>query len=174
MIFVGTHDHRMLGGCHVVADQQLFVKLLTGAQSGKFDRNIAMQVLFRTNAQARQVNHLLGEFDDLHWLAHVQNEHIAALPHGTRLDHQLRGFGDRHEIASDFRVGDRQGPTGLDLAMKQRNHRARRSQHVTKTHHGETGLVHPRHIGLVAEQHRGDFVTECLQGQLGQDAWCCP
>jgi hypothetical protein len=37
MIFVGTHDHRVLGCGDVVADQQRFVKLLTWTQPRELD-----------------------------------------------------------------------------------------------------------------------------------------
>lgn len=44
VIFVGTHDHRMLSGRHVVTDQQLLVEFFTRAQASELDRNVAMQV----------------------------------------------------------------------------------------------------------------------------------
>ncbi|MNK91773.1 hypothetical protein D3C87_1118880 [compost metagenome] len=64
------------------------------------------------------MNHLLGELDNPHRLPHVQYEDITALPHGTCLNNQLRGFGNCHEVSSDLWVGDRQWPPRLDLFVK--------------------------------------------------------
>ncbi|MNP59481.1 hypothetical protein D3C76_1544800 [compost metagenome] len=67
------------------------------------------------------MDHFFCQFDDPHRLAHVQNEDIAPLPHRTGLDDQLRGFGNGHEVTGDFRMGDRQWATCLDLAVEQRD-----------------------------------------------------
>ncbi|MND93927.1 hypothetical protein D3C80_861300 [compost metagenome] len=71
------------------------------------------------------MDHLLGQFNDFHGLAHVQDKNIPPLPHGTRLNHQLRRFRDGHEVSSDLRMRDRQRTTRLDLLVKQRNDRTR-------------------------------------------------
>ncbi|MNC50867.1 hypothetical protein D3C75_1001330 [compost metagenome] len=97
------------------------------------------------------MDHLLGQLDDPHRLAHVQDKNIAALPHGARLNHQLRRFRDGHEVTSDLRMGNRQWPARLDLFVKQRNDRTRRPQNIAKTYHGEARLVYPRNVGVVTE-----------------------
>ncbi|MCY1375119.1 hypothetical protein D9M69_625080 [compost metagenome] len=84
-----------------------------------------MQVFLRAHAQAGQMDHLLGQFDDPHRLAHVQDKDITALSHGARLDHQLCRFRDGHEVSSDLRMRDRQRTARLDLFVKQRNDRTR-------------------------------------------------
>ncbi|MNO99511.1 hypothetical protein D3C76_912820 [compost metagenome] len=122
-VLVGTHDHRVTGGDHVVANQQLFIELLARTQPSELDGDIAEWITLGADTETGQVNHLFRQFDDPHRLAHVEHEHIAALAHRARLDHQLRGFGDGHEIAGDLRVGDGQWATGLDLLVEQRNHR---------------------------------------------------
>ncbi|MNP15376.1 hypothetical protein D3C76_1077300 [compost metagenome] len=71
------------------------------------------------------MDHLLGQLDDPHRLAHVQDKNIAALPHGARLNHQLRRFRDGHEVSSDLRMRDSQRTARLDLFVKQRNDRTR-------------------------------------------------
>jgi|688.fasta_scaffold492866_2 hypothetical protein len=64
---------------------------------------------------ARQLHHAAGQVDDFDGLAHVQHKHIAALPHGTGLNHQLRSLGDGHEVAVDFGMRRGDGATVFDL-----------------------------------------------------------
>ncbi|MNF58708.1 hypothetical protein D3C84_402760 [compost metagenome] len=114
------------------------------------------------------MNHLLRQLGDAHRLAHVEHEHIAPLPHGAGLDHQLRRFGDGHEIAGDLRMSYGHRPTTLDLLAEQRDHRAGRTQHIAETHHGKAGLVDLMHTaGIVVEQGCG-LATERLQHHLSQ------
>ncbi|MNI57207.1 hypothetical protein D3C73_1122540 [compost metagenome] len=114
------------------------------------------------------MDHLLGQLDDPHRLAHVQDKDITALSHGARLDHQLCRFRDGHEVSSDLRMRDRQRTARLDLFVKQRNDRTRRSQDITKPHHREARFVHTGNIARITEQHRGQFTAQRLQRQLGK------
>ena len=91
----------------------------------------------RALGQARQVDHRARQVGDAHRLAHVEHEHVAAARHRARLDDELRRLGDQHEVANDVRVGDRDGPAGLDLAPEQRHHRSRRAEHVAEADHRE-------------------------------------
>ncbi|MNN52544.1 hypothetical protein D3C81_1672500 [compost metagenome] len=68
------------------------------------------------------MDHFLCQLDDFHRFPHVQDEYITALPHSARLNHQLSGFGNRHEIPGDFGMGDGQRPARLYLLMEKRDH----------------------------------------------------
>src|SRR3546814_17275732 len=55
----------------------------------------------------------------------------------SRLDNELRGLGDRHEIAGHALVGNRHGTAGSDLLLEEWHDRAARSQHIAEPHHGK-------------------------------------
>ena len=60
-----------------------------------------------------------------------------ALGHRAGLHHQLRGLGDRHEVADDVRMGHGDRTAAADLLLEQRHHRAGGCQHVAEAHHAE-------------------------------------
>src|SRR6266540_495156 len=51
-----------------------------------------------------------------------------------RLEHELRGFGRRHEIPRRLTARHRHRPARRDLALEQRDHAAVRAEHVTEPH----------------------------------------
>ena len=104
---------RWLGGlCHV---QQFFKKLLTLSQTGVFNLDI-----LRTT----ELYHALGKIVDLHWLAHIEDEYLAAVAFRTCLEYQFTGLRYQHEVSDDVRMGDRHRTAVLDLFLKQRDDRA--------------------------------------------------
>ncbi len=82
---------------------------------------------------------LLGQVEDAHRLAHVEDEDLAALAHGPGLQHELRRLRDGHEVALHVRVGDRHRPAVGDLVPEDRDHRAGRAEHVAEAHGEEAG-----------------------------------
>ena len=52
---------------------------------------------------AGEPDHVVREVDDAHRLAHVEHEDVAALPDAAGLHDELRGLGDRHEVARHAR-----------------------------------------------------------------------
>ncbi len=121
------------------ARQLLFVKqfleqLFARAQAGEHDLDVAARLA------ARQPDHLLRQIGDLDRLTHVQHEDLAALAHRTRLQDQLAGLGDGHEVADHLRVRDGDRAAGADLLAEQRYHAARRPQHVAEAHGYEARL----------------------------------
>ena len=108
--------------------------------------------------QARQLHHTAGQVINAHGLAHVQHKHIPALGHGPSLHDQLRGLGNGHEIPRDVGMG--QGDRAIlgNLLPKQGHHRTRRTQHIAKAHHGETG-VHARLLRHGLQHHFGQSLT---------------
>ncbi|MNH29171.1 hypothetical protein D3C79_893840 [compost metagenome] len=123
IILIGTHDHGVARSQNVFANQQLLVEFLSRAQARKLDGNIPVRIMLGADAEAREVDHFLSQLHDPHRLPHVQHENISALPHGTGLYHQLRSFGNGHEIAGDLGMGYGERATGLDLLVEQRNDR---------------------------------------------------
>ena len=67
-------------------------------------------------------------------LAHVEDERLAVATDRSRLDHELNGFLDGHEVASDVRVGDRDRTTVRDLRSEGGEHRPPTAEHVAEPH----------------------------------------
>src|SRR5690606_29531873 len=132
------------------------------------DCNIPIGVVLVAHRQPREHDHLAGKLQNGHRLAHIQHEHITTLPHGARLDHQLRRLWNGHEVTGDLRVGHRHRPAPADLLTEPRNYRARRPQHVTEPHHGKTGTVHLTHSRILTPQARRLLMTEGLEHHLRQ------
>ena len=57
--------------------------------------------------------------------------------HRAGLQHQLRGFRNRHEEARDVRMRHRDRSAVIDLLEEQRHDRTRRSEHIAEPHHRE-------------------------------------
>jgi hypothetical protein len=86
-----------------------------------------------------QADQVARQVDDLHRLAHVQHQHLAAVADGRGLQHQARGLGDGHEVANDVRVGDGDRAAAGDLFLELRDHAAAAAQHVAEAHRHEAG-----------------------------------
>ncbi|MNV42366.1 hypothetical protein D3C71_1340370 [compost metagenome] len=134
------HDTRMRRRHRAVTNQELFVELLAGPQSGHLEFDIAIRRMFVTDRAPRKLHQPTGEVDDPHRLAHVEHEDIAPMRHRACLNHQLGGLGNGHEIARDVRMRQRDRATRLDLLSKQRHHRTARAQHVPEADHREAGV----------------------------------
>ncbi|MBG9885206.1 hypothetical protein ABE10_01105, partial [Bacillus toyonensis] len=74
----------------------------------------------------------------------------------ARLDHELAGLGDRHEVPRGLRVGHRDRPAGRDERLEGRKHRASAAEHVPEAH-GEVPLPRtlPRPGGQLLGQALG-------------------
>ena len=81
------------------------------------------------------------EVVDLHRLAHVEHEHVAARRPWRRLDDELRRLGDRHEVADDLGVRDGHRARRPRSAGGTADHRARAVEHIAEAHHGEDGAA---------------------------------
>ena len=110
---------------------QLFLQLLTGAQSGENDLDVLVGL------EARQPDHLARQVDDAHGATHLEEIGPARLAGGGRLQDQLAGLGDGHEVPGDLGIGDRHRPAARDLLPEQRNDAAARAQHVPEAHDHE-------------------------------------
>ena len=106
--------------------EQLFVELLAGPQSRELDVNI-----FRI-AQPREHDHVFGEVDDLHRIAHIEDQHISRRADSPSLDDQLDRFGNRHEEPLHIGMRDRDRPPAFDLLAECRDDAAHRVQHIAE------------------------------------------
>ncbi len=110
---------------------EFFVELLAVAEAGEDDVDVL----------AACCDHPLGNIEDAHRLAHVENEHFAGFADSAGLHHELARFGDRHEIAGRIRVRDRQGTARLDQGGERREHGTPAADHVAETHREEPRLT---------------------------------
>ncbi len=106
------------------------LELLSWPQPRKDDRDLAQ-------AEAGQLDQVLGQIDDADRLAHVQHEELAAQRHTARFDHEVHGFGNRHEVARDIRMRDAHRSTLFDLMLEGRNHASAASEHVAEANDHE-------------------------------------
>ena len=95
------------------------------------------EISIESSGQAGKADQIAGQVDDLHRLAHFQHEDLAALAHGRRLQHQLRGLGNRHEEAGHAGIGDGDRSAAADLVLEDRHDAAVGTQHVAEAHDGE-------------------------------------
>jgi len=134
----GGASHKNLGvlgfiGLFVV-QRELFKKFFTGANTTELNVDVF------AGHEATQHDKVCGEINNLHRLAHVEHKDFTALTHGTRLQDQLTGLRNRHKVATHFGVRHRDRAAFANLFSKDGNHRARRTQHVSKTHGDKTRL----------------------------------
>ncbi len=127
--------------------EQLLEQLFAFAQAGVDDLDVLSRKL------AGEADHLFGEIADLDRLAHVEREDLPALPQGGRLQDQLAGLRNGHEVAADFRMGHGDRATLTDLLAEQRHHAAGRIQHIAEAHGEETGA---RALRQVLAEDLGD------------------
>ena len=120
------------------AHQQLLIELFAGAQADLLNGDILIQL------QSGQADEVFRQFQDLHRLAHIQNEDLALLCHSTRLEHQLGSLGNGHKIADDAPIRDGDGAALLDLLFEKGHNRAIGTKHIAKPHRAEfCGAVRP-------------------------------
>ena len=103
--------------------EHLLVELLARTEARELD--------FDVLGTAEQ-NHSFGQVGNLHGLAHVEDEYLAAVALRASFEHQLAGLGDEHEEADDIRVGDGDGSALLDLLLEEGNDAAVAAQHVAE------------------------------------------
>src|ERR1035437_119539 len=118
-----------------VAEEDLFVELLAWANATDDDVDVHP---FLESGKADEV---VGEVDNLDRLPHVEDEELARLPEGARLQHKLHRFWNGHEVATHLRVGDGHWPSRLDLLEEGGDDGAARAQHVSESHRKEVAAA---------------------------------
>ena len=130
------HDFLVVRGDDALAGgDQLLVQFFPGPQAGKFDGD----VLFRF--QAVEPDEIPGHVDDPDRLAHVEDEDLAAFPHGSRLEDQLSRLGNAHEVAHYIGMGHRHGPPLSDLRLEDGNGRAGAAEDVPEADGHESRIL---------------------------------
>ena len=119
--------------------QQLLIELLARSEAGVLNFDVHIRLV------TGQADHVPRHGVDLHRLAHVQNENLAALGIVSRLKHQTHRLGDGHEIPDDVGMGDGHGAAGLDLLLKERNDAAVAAQDIPEAHRHEFRFGLPVH-----------------------------
>ena len=100
---------------------------------GNFDGDIAVGGLVVFHNVAHQVDHLLGQVENLNGFSHVENIDLSPIAHNTGFQHELTSLRDGHKITGDLRVGYGNRTTLGYLLLKQGNHRTIGAQDITKT-----------------------------------------
>ena len=139
--------------CHALfVHEELLVELLAWAETHVLDLDVDIR------GQSGESDEVPGHVVDLHRLAHVEDEDLAALRVVRRLEHQGDGLRDGHEVADDPLVGDGHRTAFCDLLLEKRDDGAVRAEDVTETDRDEVGLrVLPVH-------HLDDHLTDALRG----------
>ena len=157
---------RHLGGQgRVGIGQQFLVQLLARPEAGEHDGNLLLAV-------PRQPDQLACQLDDLHRLAHVQHQHLAAGADGTGLQHETRRLGDGHEVANDVRVRHGHRPALGDLLLELRDHAAAGAEHIAEAHGHEARARMRR--GQRGDHHLGRALARAhhvgrVDGLVGAD-----
>ena len=132
--------------------EQLLVELLARAETHVLDLDVYIR------GQSGESDQVPGHVVDLHRLAHVEDEDLAALRVVRRLKHQGDGLRDGHEVADDPLVGDGHRTALRDLLLEERDDGAVGAEDVTEADRDEVGLrVLPVH-------HLDDHLTDPLRG----------
>lgn len=132
--------------------EELLVELLAWAETHVLDLDVDIR------GQSGESDEVPGHVVDLHRLAHVEDEDLAALRVVRRLEHQGDGLRDGHEVADDPLVGDGHRTALCDLLLEERDDGAVGSENVTEADSDEVGLrVLPVH-------HLDDHLTDTLRG----------
>src|SRR5439155_13811702 len=94
---------------------KLLVEFLTEPEADELDLDVLVRL------QPREANQVSRHVDNPDRPPHVEHENLATLSHGSRLENELGGLGDGHEVSRDvgMRYADRAAP--LDLPLEQRN-----------------------------------------------------
>ena len=142
--------------------QLLLIELLARAQPG-VDH---LDVLIRF--EAGEADEVAGQGVDLHGGSHVEDEDLAAVGVGAGEEDEAHGLGDRHEVADDIRVRDRDGAALGDLLLEQGDDGAVGAEDVAEAHGDKLGvdvlpvqrLIVPFAGGLVAQvgEELGDLI----------------
>jgi len=91
--------------------------------------------------EAVELYHFAGHVVDFDGASHVEDEDVAARAHGTGLEDEVAGFGDGHEVAGDFFVGNGDGAVVFDLFAEEWDDRSVGAEDVAEAGGDEAGLV---------------------------------
>ena len=132
--------------------EELLVELLARAKTYILDLDVDIR------GQSGESDQVPGHVVDLHRLAHVEDEYLAALRVVRRLKHQGDGLRDGHEVADDALIGDGHRTALCDLLLEERDDGAVGAEDVTEADRDEVGLR------VLSVHHLDDHLTDTLRG----------
>ena len=133
---VGAHDFGVVCGEGVFfVVEEFFVEFFAGAESGFDDLDVAV------GFEAVELYHFAGHVVDFDGASHVEDEDVAACSHGAGFEDEVAGFGDCHEVAGDFFVGNGNGAVVFDLFAEEWDDRSVGAEDVSEAGGDEAGLV---------------------------------
>ena len=109
------------------------------AEAGPLTDELELDIALRL--EAMKLDQIASELDDTHRLPHVEHEGIAGGGQHRRLQDQLHGLGNRHEVAHCLWIGNGQRASARKLPTKQGNHAATAAQDIPKTDRGVGKIV---------------------------------
>ena len=124
--------------CH----ELLLVELLARTKARVF--NLDIDIRFETG----EADQVAREGVNLDRAAHVKDEDLAAAGVGARQKHEADSLGNRHEIADDVGVGNRDRTSLLDLLLEDRDDTAVGAEDVAETNGHKLGLNVAEEFGV--------------------------
>ncbi len=112
----------------------LLVELLSRAKTGVLDLDVDVRLV------AGQADQVLREVRDLDRAAHVKDEDLAAVRVGACQKDKADRLRDRHEVADDVRMGDRNRTALLNLLLEDRDDGTVGAQDVAEADGDELGF----------------------------------
>ena len=138
--------------------QLLFVELFARTQTGILDRNIHIRF------ESRLLDQVARQRIDLDRTAHIEHEDLAALCVGAGQHHEADRLRNRHKVADDVRMRDRDGTALCDLLFEQRDDGTVAAEHVAEAHRDEFRFDIAEHAaGAVLVRVLTAFVREQLR-----------
>ncbi len=81
-----------------------------------------------------ETQQITGNIQNPDLLPHVEDEDLATMPHGSRLQHELNGFGDGHEESPDVGICYRNRTTHLNLPLEERHNASPAAKDIPEPH----------------------------------------
>ncbi|MPN45215.1 hypothetical protein SDC9_192782 [bioreactor metagenome] len=117
----------MVGGQGVLGGgEELFVEFFAGAEAYLHYLDVG------AGGFVGKANHFLGKVIYFHCFAHVKDVDFSGVAHAAGFEYEGAGFGDGHEVACDFAVGDGDGASVFDLAFEEWYYGAVGAEYVAK------------------------------------------
>ena len=134
-------DELVVGlGEALLGHEFLFVELLAGAETSIFDLNVHIRL------QARKADHVAGQSVDLYRTSHVKDENLAPMGIGAGQHHEAHGLRNRHEVADNIRMGDRDRASLFNLLFENGNDGSVGAQDIAEADGDELGLHIPEDL----------------------------